>query len=218
MGEPGKCHGTSSPPSPAAAGKGSGGSGRRRRKAAAALGSHGALQKVWTSGSRGCSQITANPSPAGPSCSPPALPSTHPSHQRPNATRPTGLSSLFPTQPSPTLGSIQPCEPQAAAAKPFVPRPSRELRASLLCSVSLIATTTCAFPIPVPWVPPAPMSLAAHIWKGFSRALKETLLKARLAATRVTDLTLSTPSPHSHLPRVGQNCPHPVPCMASNLH
>lgn len=114
------------PASPAAAGNSSGGSRRkrrrrRRRKAAAALGSRGALKQVWTPGSRDCSRITVNPSPGAPATlTSTRSPYTHQGQHQPNAS-PLGLPSLFPTQPSPFHSSIQPCEPQAAAAKLFTP-------------------------------------------------------------------------------------------------
>lgn len=147
----------------------------------------------------------------GQHCHAPTTANANPMSPVPRSFHPFSL-----TQPSPAHGSAQPCEPQAVAAKPFAPRPRWEPRAIPLCCTSLIATTTYAFSILVPRVPPAPMALAAHIWKGFSRALKKALIKARLAAASAADLTPSMPPFPSLLPQAGQNRPHPAPHSGRN--
>jgi len=209
------CH---SPASPAAAGNCSGGSGRRRRKAAAALGSHGALQHVWMPGLQGCSQTAANPSPAAPT-PPRSLPSTRSPHgchaptmanANPTPPVPGGFHPFSPHSPVPLTAAsvlvsprqrqrspLPPAEPGAVG----LPAPQRKFN----CNHHI------RLPHPRPLGPPAPMALAAHIWKSFSRALQKALIKARSAAASVANLTLSVTPPRSCLPPVRQNRPHPAP-------
>lgn len=110
-------------------------------------------------------------------------------------------------QPMPLSQRLSPLPPHIPvplmAVKPLHP-PARS-GASLLCNVILTAATIYAFPFPQ--VPLALMALAAHIWKGFSRALKKVLIKNRLAAASAADLALSTSLPCSLFPLHGHNHP-----------
>lgn len=76
-----------------------------------------------------------------------------------------GIPPLFPTPPGPAHGIFQLCEPWAASVKPFAPGWVGAL-SLLLCSTGLIATTACAFAIPVPWVPPGQLT-SGRVLAGF---------------------------------------------------
>lgn len=116
-------------------------------------------------------------------------------------------AAMQPPQPTPLSQGLSPLSPHIPvplmAVKPLH-APSRS-GASLLCNAILTADTIYAFPFPIPRVPLTLTALAAHIWKGFSRALKKALIKTRLAAASAADLTLSTSLPCSPFPLNGQN-------------
>lgn len=123
-----------------------------------------------------------------------ALPALHPCAMQPPWPMPLsqGPSPFSPHIPVPVM-AVKPLHPPARSG------------ASLLCNVILTAVTIHAFPFPIPQVPLALMALAAHIWKGFSRALKKALIKTRLAAAGAADPTTSTSLPCSPFLLHGQN-------------